>query len=303
MNRKDVCFIAAKYKRDYTFEAIKNAGFKIEIPYKDKNLFLRLLREFWFRLHLPFKSFFFNKKAICEKKIIVVYDPLITGAYLEWLKQKNPEAIIYLQYVNRADTTIFPPNVPPGIRLVSYDKCDCQKYNMQFISPSYFDTYSFDGPSFQKSIDVLFLGRDKGRLNDLLDIEKKLNSLGLITHFHICANRKFLRFKNRHYKRVLDYDDYLSLLKQSKSLLNVARRDQNAVTQRELECVFDGIKCITTNERIVDFKLYDESRFFVFNGSNYSELLDFMRKPFKPISKVDLDEFRFINVFDKTYLD
>ena len=101
----------------------------------------------------------------------------------------------------------------------------------------------------------------------------------------------------------MDYDEYLTYLKKARASLNVARDDQDCVTLRELECVFDGIKCITTNKNIVNFELYDKSRFFVLDGNNYKELTTFMDLPFKPISKEELNNYRFIKSVEDNYLN
>lgn len=217
------------------------------------------------------------------------------------VNEKTHGAKVCLQYVNRADTTINPTVVPNGVELISYDKIDCQKYNMKFIEPSYFDIYSFDGSKYEKEYDVLFLGRDKGRLERILRIENAIKGMNYRTYFHICADRKFLRYKNKHYQRVLDYDEYLELLKHSSALLNIAREDQDAVTQRELECIFDGVKCITTYKNIKSFALYDDSRFFVLKNDNLDDLDKFLKLPFKKITEEELAPFRFINTLKKTY--
>lgn len=304
MNKEDICFVAARLnKKDYTFNAIEKCGFKIVTPYKDYNLLFRLVREVWFRLKLPLRKIFYNKKAIdSSKKKFIVFDPLITPTYLVWLKDKNPNAKILIDYVNRADTTINPNDLPDFVERWSYDRLDCEKYHMSFIPPSYFGTYVFDFRDYAKKYDVLFVGRDKGRLQYILGIEESLRKQGVSTYFHICANRRFMRFNNPHYKKVLDYDEYLELLKISKASLNVSRKDQDAITLRELECIFDGVKCITTNKNITKFGLYDKTRFFVLDN-NYEEINAFLKTPFKPISPEELSVYDFENVVNRIFLE
>lgn len=296
--KKEICFIRAKLKEDYVYDAIKNYGYSIHIPYKDKNIFLRLSREIWFRLKLPGKRFWYNKECLKEKNsIYIIYDPLLIPDYFEWLKENNPQARIILNYGNRADTTINPNSVGAYVEKWSYDYEDCEKYCMKYIHPAYLDTYSFEPSKYAKKWDVLYLGRDKGRIDKILEYEKLFNQKNYKTLFRICPDRSYMRYKDKRYKKNISYFEYLELLKKSKALLNVAREDQKAITQRELECVFDGIKCITTNKMISDFELFDESRFFVIDDKiNWKEFDTFMNTPFKPIERKKLQEYTFENV-------
>lgn len=304
LKKEDIMYVTTKFKKDYIFDAIKSSGFDAVVPYKDHTLFGRLVREAWFRLHLPFRSLLYSKKVINpHKKMFIVFDSQMNKKYFEWLKKKNPNAIIALNYLNRADTSMcHPTQAPDFVEKYSYDLSDCQKYHMHFTEPAFFDVYAFNSNDYEKEYDVLFVGRDKNRMSRVLDLEKELQDLGLNTYFYICADRKHLRFKNKRYQRVLDYDEYLELLKKSRASLNIAREDQNAITQRELECAFCGIKCITTNEKIKDFDLYDESRFFVLTKDNASEIKDFLSIPYKPIPESELEKYRFENMVKRFFL-
>lgn len=295
MNKDKVLFIRAKLKDDYVFDAIKQYGYRILIPYKDKNIILRLMRELWFKLKLPGKRIWFNK-AIAQEKVenIIVLDPLITSELLDWIVRIQPESRVILDYENRADTTIVPSTVGKSIEKWSYDKEDCDKYGMKFVNPLYFDIYRFDSRKIEKKeYDVLYLGRDKGRLKRILNFENKLRKMGLKTYFHICADRSYMRYKKLVYKPVIPYSRYLKLMKKSKAILNIVRDGQSSVTQRELEAVFDNIKCITTNIAIKDFELYDKSRYFVLGDDAMEDLVEFLECPFKPISDKLLDPYRF----------
>jgi hypothetical protein len=163
-----------------------------------------------------------------------MFDPLIRPEYIEWIHRKDPECRIILSYENRADKTIRPDATPSYVEKWSYDKDDCRDYQMKWSAPSFFAEYKReqkDNPRY----DVLYLGRDKGRANQLFDLQKKLEEKELKTYFHICADRQYLRFKKRFYKPVLCYDEYLELLVDSKAVLNIVPDGQTSVTQRELE--------------------------------------------------------------------
>lgn len=300
MNKNDVCVIRAKLKDDYVWNAIKGYGFKIYIPYKDKNILLRLMREVWFRLGLPKKDYWFNRelKTLKESNIIV-YDPLVTPDLLTWLRRQYPYARIILSYENRADSTINPTTVDKSIEVWSYDHDDCKKYGMRFISPNFFDVYGFDSRVYEKKWDVLYLGRDKGRLQQILSYEQLFREHNLRTHFHICADRAYLKYKNKIYKNVLTYKEYLELLKNSNSILNITRDGQSSITQREMEAVFFNIKCITTNKAIKNFELYDSSRYFILGVDDIKNLNQFLSCPFLEVESQKLTEYMYETVVCK----
>lgn len=296
MDKCDICIIRAKLKNDYVYDAIKHYGYQIFTPYRGNNLLLRVCREVWFRGKLPCKSIWFRYvQPQNQYKIIILFDPLIMPEYIEWIHKKSPSSRVILSYENRADKTIHPDSVPSYVEKWSYDKDDCNEYNMRWKKPSFFLEYKRK-PKVNPKYDILYVGRDKGRADRLFEIEKALNKMGLKTLFHICADRKYLRFKKPFYKRVLNYEEYLALLVDSKAVLNIVPDGQQSVTQREMEAAFDGMKCITNNKGILDFELYEKSRYFVLGVDDFSKIKDFLNTeiedlPMETIKKYDFDNY------------
>ncbi|MBC6714269.1 hypothetical protein [Treponema sp. Marseille-Q3903] len=296
MNNNEICIIRAKLKKDYVYDAISHYGYCIHTPYRGNRLFFRIIREIWFRANLPGKSIWFKyKKADMPFKFIILFDPLIRQDYIEWVHKKYPESKMVLSYENRADKTINPETVPLYVEKWSYDKDDCNRYGMKWSGPLFFMEYKRKRSQTPK-YDVLYVGRDKGRAEKLLELEKEFNKQGLKTCFHICADRQYLRFKKRFYKPVLDYDDYLDLLVESKAILNIIPDGQTSVTQREMEAAFDGIKCITNNKGIKQFSLYDKSIFFILGEDSISNLAKFINSEIKIFDNESLAKYDFTQI-------
>ena len=163
---------------------------------------------------------------------------------------------------------------------------------MHWSAPAFFSEYKRKQKTNPK-IDVLYVGRDKGRAEKLFALEEQLKKEGLKTYFHICADRQFLRFKRKFYKRVLEYEEYLDLLVDSKAILNIVPEDQTSVTQRELEAVFDGVKCITNNKGIKNFELYDESIYFVLGEDDLNNVSSFLYSDTKIYNEEVLERYEF----------
>jgi hypothetical protein len=293
MDKKDVCIVRAKLKKDYVFDAIQHYGYQIYTPYKGNSILLRIMREAWFRLKLPYQKIWYNarvRKADC--KVFVVFDPLILPDYLDWIKGNHPDSQIILSYENRADRTINPDCVSKFVEKWSYDQDDCKRYSMKWSSPSFFMEYKRT-PRQNPKYDVVYVGRDKGRAGQLLQLERELNDKGLRTYFHICADRQFLKFKRKYYKKLLTYEEYLDLLIDTKAVLNVVPEGQRSITQREMEAVFDGIKCITNNRGIHDFELYDKNTYFILGEDSFDELDVFLNRAVKEVSNERIKKFDF----------
>lgn len=304
MQKDKLCFVRAKQRGgDYYYDAIKNMGYNIVIPYKDINLFFRLLREIWFKLDLPKKEIWYNQKIkAMSYNTFIIKDPLITSEFLIWFQKIHPKARLILDYDNRVSMSINPECVPKEIEKWTYDQDDANRYGMKLRHGAYLDIYCTK-TKVEKKYDVLYLGRDKGRLKALLDIEANLKEMGLKTYFHICADRSYMKYKKKIYKPILQYKDYLELLKISKSILNVVQPGQTSLTLREYEAVFNEVKCITTNIGVLDSELYDSSRFFILTNNNIQELPHFFKKPFKPVDNKILKKYTFDFMIEKMILN
>lgn len=293
--RQDVAMIMAGSKESYVRKGYEKMGVQIEIPYRDYNLFLRCLREVWFRLRFPYRSLWFNPR-IKELSADTIYirDPLIIAELVGWVCDLFPDKKIVVVYSNRTSrATVLPTDLKrSNLEFASYDEDDCKKYDMRYYSPAYMAVYRFSPEERQKTeYDVVYLGRDKGRAEILFSYQKEFEKLGLKTYFHICADRSFLRYKHRYYKPEMKYMDYIELLKRTRAHLNIVPDGQKSITQREMESIFDQVKCITNNRGILDFELYDTSRFFVLGVDKIEYLQDFLKMEFKPVSEAQLKKY------------
>ncbi len=289
---KDICFVRPKLKNDdYEVKGREMKGYKNIIPYKDYNIFLRLLREVWFKTFLP-RKIWYNPliKNISENNIII-NDPLITKDFIKYIVGIYPDKKIFLCYENRVGRAIN-PNEIKGIKIIkcTYDKVDSEKYHMHYIEGGYPDIYRFK-TSKQKMFDVVYVGRDKGRGEKILSLEKRIRKLGLRTYFHICGDRWLINKHKRYYKPILPYTEYLKIVSKSKAILNIMPEDQEALTLRDFEVVFNGVKGITNNKWIKNSELYDKSRFFILGIDKLKDLPEFVSSPFKKIPEDILKKY------------
>lgn len=283
-NKSNLIFITTDLKLEY--EGWTREGFKVLSPYKDVNLLFRIIREVYFRIPFLSQVIWYNKSILkFQPKFLIISDPLITSKYLKWLHRKFPYAQINFCYNNMVGKArhIKPSEIPAYIRIWTYDSHDSKAYSIRLrhIFP-YHSCYI--KPKKQAKYDVLFVGKDKGRSEFLLALEKDLISLGLRTKFIITADGRFSRKKAFHQKTIT-YSEITELVSESKAVLNISMENQEGITMRDLESFFNNIKLITTNKNIINTDFYIPGNVFIFGEDDINNVADFIRMDPMPVTK------------------
>lgn len=281
--RQDVLFIHAGYtaKTELTDDPQQFAGMP---PYRNKNLFTRILREIWFRAKLPFKEIWYNKEVEnFSGKHLIVYDPQITREYLQWLQAHNKWQIHYY-YGNKVGRArhITPDKIPQGIPVWTYDNKDCRDYGLNYCTkaggnPACF--YEKQEPEY----DVLYVGKDKGRGAFIFRLEKMLQDAGLKTFFRVVPETRFEKNKDPRYGEPIPYDEICKLIARSRAILNVALPGQEGHTIRDTEAIWNNVKLITTNQKTAQRAYYNPANILVVSEETVSaqQIIDFLNTPFE----------------------
>lgn len=285
--------------RGYYYYGVKGEGYQIENSYKPEHNFLdRIIREIFFRIPFLPKIMWYNPELKrYNPEYVIVSDTIITKHFLKWISKLYPNAqlnFVYGNMVGRA-AHLLPRQVPSCYKVWTYDNYDSIKYEMPLFKASpYLKCYI--RPSKEKIYDVLYVGSDKGRGDRLIEFEKKLNELGLITKFIIVKDSRISKEKP-YYQKPISYTELVELISISKSVLNIALENQQGITVRDLESLFHGVKLITTNEHIKKSDIYTPNNVFVLNGYNYREIPKFLGLPLD-----NMDSVKPNHTFDK-YVD
>ena len=92
--------------------------------------------------------------------------------------------------------------------LWSFTQSDCMRYNLKFNSTYYFmNTESMTTNNGA----IYFVGRDKGRYEELCTLISKIEQLGIKTDFHIIADKKSPKGNN--YSPFIAYADVIAIIK------------------------------------------------------------------------------------------
>lgn len=294
INKDEIILITPE--RGFLYHGPKSEGYKIFAPYIDRSLIGRILREICFRCPLLPRKVWYNKEFLCcQPKYVIVSDTLVTREYLEWLHKKFPAAQLNFSYGNMVGKSrhLLPDQIPSYYRIWTYDGYDSEKYGLRLVSSGAYYK-SFVKPKQQSEYDVIYVGADKGRGEYILDLEKKMNSLGLKTKFVIVANGRLSKRKS-YYKKFMPYDEIVNLIVRSKAVLNVALENQKGITIRDMESMFFDVKLLTTNKNIVNTDIYNPNNVFVVDGLNIDGLPEFIALPHTPLTEEIKNRYTFDN--------
>lgn len=276
----------------YSYDGFVSEGYKVYCAYKRIAISLRFLRELWFRIPLLPKELWFDSEILnMNPQYIIIRDAIITRDYLKWLQKRFPDAQINFLYENMVDKArhVYPDKIPKGIRIWTYDGYDSKKYGIDLKKTScYFPVYVDE--KGKKKYDLLFVGRDKGRGEMLLNLKKYLEDHGFTTKFVITADGRFSR-KKKYYHKEVPYQQIARWISESRSILNVAMENQEGITVRDLECLFNKVKLITTNKYIIKAEFYNEKNVYILNENNWAGLLEFLKSEYDDTRKIDLDQY------------
>ena len=281
--RQDVLFIhAGSTKTGLTDNPQQFAAMP---PFRNKNLFTRILREIWFRTGLPFREIWYNKDVLTfEGKHLLVFDPQITRPYLQWLQKQNKWGIhfYYVHKVGRA-RHITPDKVPDGIPIWTYDDKDSRDYNLNYCTKAGGDPSNFY-PKEAPEYDVIYVGKDKGRGEFIFRLEKELNAAGMKTFFRVVPETRFDKNKDPRYGEPIPYSEICRLIARSRAILNVALPGQEGHTVRDTEAIWNNVKLITTNKKTAERAYYRPENILIADEATVTaeQIRAFLDVPFVP---------------------
>lgn len=261
---------------------IQKSGYDIRNPYAGNAMIPRIFRELHFRLHLPFQEIWNNRENITDKKYIIVYEPLITRAYMKWLHKMNPQSRIYLSYINKVNRA----NNPDKFRfswcsLWTSDPDDAEKYNLNLYEGiSAFRSFKVNKK--EPEYDVFYAGKDKGRKRQIDNVRRQFQKAGLKTYFHIVPGRRIYKWLSfgRQYSEMMPYEVVLEYIGKSRAILHLLSGGQKGITMRIIESLVYEVKLITDYAEIKDYDFYNPNNIFILGVDKIKDLPEFLDKPY-----------------------
>ena len=279
-------------------QLIQKSGYDIKDPYNGNSLIKRIFREVDFRISLLKHERWYNCENVTNKKYIIVFEPLITPEYMEWLHKKNPESRIILFYINKLNNKNNPKKFNrEWCEMWTADITDSKTYNINLYP--YISYFKFCKVEKVTPIyDIFFVGKDKGRINDLINMEKAFNALGLTTYCHIVPEKRFSLRRNKYYKPFMPYDEVLKNIGRSKAILHLVNGGQVGITMRVMEALVHKVKLVTDCKEMMNYDFYTPENIFILGVDDFEKLPEFINSPYVEVQSKMFDRMYFEDMIE-----
>ncbi len=269
------------------FKDIRNCVYNSNIVhlslYKGNNVFYKIIRR------LPFLCRFtlnMTKNLLMQFDIIVLSDAVSTNAIIKWfINNKNKSSrliILCLNKVSSISNISFSLLRKWDCEIWSYNRDDCNYFNFkhinQFLNYDYFIQNDFKTDTI--SYDAVFMGAKKDRENEIRLIKTQLQSEYLSAWFYVPDIKEFNQGKKNNER--FPYKNYISICKQSKSIVDIVSRANYGLTWRPIEALFLQKKLITNYLDIVKEEFYCKENIYII-GLEERCIKDFLAIPYKKI--------------------
>lgn len=286
LNKKEYNYICIK-----DLETLNNVKV-VNFPLEDSSVFKRLLYLLT-KIKAPqnnyidqiskYFPFFFDEKFIKEEDnlcfVIYRYVPL---SYIKYLQNKYPTAKFvriyrdliknynewYPEYDFLASKKMFDS-------LFTFDSNEAKKYGICEFS-EYESRLCL--PPKKTKYDVVFIGRAKNRMNEIVCAYDTLIKYGFKVLFVVAGCKHKIKRRSIIYrKKDMQYADMLKITNKAKCILEINVQNMVGFTSRYLEAVMYNKKLITNNFLVKKQKFYNNN--FILCVDDFSKINpDFIKK-------------------------
>lgn len=164
---------------------------------------------------------------------------------------------------------------------ISYDSSDAKKYDIAY-HPTVYSSTGITREEDKPHDDLYFLGRDKGRMDLLLNICYAAKTKGLTCKFLLLdvPRKKRVSCKGIHYlDDTIPYKENLQNCANSRCVLELLQDEASSPTFRTWECISLNTKLLTNNTMTNRLDVYDSRYISIFHDVNDINW-DFVCAPF-----------------------
>lgn len=149
-------------------------------------------------------------------------------------------------------------------------------------------------------LDVFFLGEEKGdRLQRLSSLRNMFDSAEIKYDLRLVRKRHGRRYSKTEKAQTtgyMSYPEYISHIRESKTILELVSAGQTGITQRSYEALFLGKKLITSCGEVKNYEFYCSDNVLVLNLDDPptgAVVKDFIDQPMLPVRSEIKDKFTF----------
>ncbi len=230
-------------------------------------------------INLPLKSIWYNKYMDkipndSGEQWIVIFAEGCRLAYDSHFinklrKRYNKLKIVYYflnSTVQLSDKRINYINTTFDI-VVSYDRADCKKYDWYYYCGIYCADNTPDEIKNEELTDVFFVGRDKGRLEDIHKAYKLFVISGLKCDFYVIdVPKEKQTVEGIHYNEFLPYNETLKKVRRTRILYEIVQKEQTGCTFRTYEAILYHKILVSNNIQLQSMRIYDSQNMILYKN-------------------------------------
>lgn len=285
IKKKKVLFLWLNDKEFHPMNA-KSRGVAVDSIYKDLPNAIKIFRRLQIRYNIPGIRFLLGswKHSLKNFDVVIIHASILTPPVVNYINKKHSNIRIIVWYWNPVDKSVDLKGFEKyDCEIWSFDELDCKKYELNYNTQYYFNDVPL--PKAATNQDVFFVGGDKGRIPQLIELKEELNSHGISNYFHITpTGKENLKF-TEHYRSRLSYEEVLKYISSCKVIVDYVSEKQTGLTLRPLESLFYQKKLITNDKTIVNRDFYVKENIFIYGKDDLCKLVDFVKTPYKEIDR------------------
>ncbi len=290
---------------DYWGKNLESYDVKVIPLYRHIPKILKPFRILHFKYKLPFSFVWYGNwyKDLGEVSIIILsasnFTPLI-AKYIRKHINKSDIRLVYW-YWDPVQPSFSPFKIETRWEKWSFDKDDCRKYRLKYNSTYFFKNINL--PHNRLKYDIIFIGQNKGRLNELLRLKDIFQKNGLKFYLHVVKDRDISLNTTYKFSKRIPYRELLNLISQSISILDICQQNQSGLTLRVMEALFFEKKLITNNRYVTGYNFYKKENIFILGQDPEDQLLLFLQIPYQKISTEIVLQYEFGNWLERIIQD
>lgn len=271
IKKKTLILTQTNPQTDLMFKSWLNDGLSARIIFKPVKKDKRAFRRVWTYFGLPGIKLWLNDwyKELDNYDTVILHASEVTMHIPEVIHSINPNIRIIVWYWNLVTRGSLPNKTrDKNSEFWTFDVGDADKYglnrNIQY--------YNWDKVKKSGHIkyDLYFVGRDKGRKDEIDHIVSKIKAMGFLCDIKLILNEK----------DSISYDEVCQDIANSRSILEVNQYNQKGCTLRALESLFFEKKLITNNTYIKDIDFYNPNNIFIIGHDPWNKFKSFMNTPY-----------------------
>ena len=292
---KEKSLILYYNSNSYYFSYVRDEEIDLKCVYRKTNGIFKVLAKLPVISSVTYGEW---KKEIKQYKKVIIFDNAYNENLFRYIKKERSNENVYVyswnSAINSKQRTLL-EKANKYFPVYSFDKKDCAKYNFKYAPMVYSkDIVKLFRNKNEKPIyDVLFVGWDKGRTEELYTIYRNIKKMGGKAFFLIKGERRseLETSEFKFTKTFLSYEEYLRKVCQSKVLINIQQEGQEGLTIRMVEALFFEKKVITNKIDIDTYDFYDENNILIMDKNYEEKLQQFIDRPYKPVNKKILKKY------------